>query len=331
MPDRNGVVRYYRHDSVVTGWEIKLDQPGRLRLKNRVLYRKSELVPGHRAGADERPGDRPVQDQLAHLHGPGRLRPAAARQVSRSSRSSTRPSPTPSTRPGSTSWTCTCRSARPRCRSRRRPSSPSRPLLPAAAAVFAYTSIPTFAEAYKRPVQGEAARRGRARLDRGHRLPGDHGDLPRGGALLVPQLRPGPGQADAGQLQEAAAERLRQAAAVRLALPRRRRGPGPARPAPEGRHHRRQHRRGGAGRRARRRGDGDDRPARADRRVDAGREGRRRPGLRLDGDGGRQGLRLGRDRRAARRPRPRSARSSTTRPVTSSPRSTRASGWPTRR
>jgi Cu2+-exporting ATPase len=41
--DKNGVVRYYRHDSVVTGWEIKVDQPGRLRLKNPVLYRKSEL------------------------------------------------------------------------------------------------------------------------------------------------------------------------------------------------------------------------------------------------------------------------------------------------
>ena len=41
--DRKGVVRYYRHDSVFTGWEIKSDQPGRLRLKNPVLYRKSEL------------------------------------------------------------------------------------------------------------------------------------------------------------------------------------------------------------------------------------------------------------------------------------------------
>ena len=47
----------------------------------------------------------------------------------------------------STSWTFTCRSARRRCRSRRRPSSPSRPLLPVAAVVFAYTSIPTFREA----------------------------------------------------------------------------------------------------------------------------------------------------------------------------------------
>jgi Cu2+-exporting ATPase len=41
--DRNGVVRYHRHDSVVTGWEIKSDQAGRLRLKNPVLFRKKEL------------------------------------------------------------------------------------------------------------------------------------------------------------------------------------------------------------------------------------------------------------------------------------------------
>ena len=63
----------------------------------------------------------------------------------------------------------------------------------------------------------------------------------------------------------------------------------------QGRHHRRQHRRGGAGRRHHRRGTGDDRPARPDRRVDAGREGRRRPRLRLDRDGRRQDARLGRE------------------------------------
>jgi heavy metal translocating P-type ATPase len=41
--DRLGVVRYYRHDTVVSGWEIKRESPGRLRLKNPVLYRKVEL------------------------------------------------------------------------------------------------------------------------------------------------------------------------------------------------------------------------------------------------------------------------------------------------
>lgn len=41
--DRTGAVRYYRHDTVVTGWEVKREGPGRLTLRNRVLYRKSEL------------------------------------------------------------------------------------------------------------------------------------------------------------------------------------------------------------------------------------------------------------------------------------------------
>jgi cation transport ATPase len=43
LRDRTGVVRYFRHGAIVTSWEIKFDQPGRLRLKNRALYRKSKL------------------------------------------------------------------------------------------------------------------------------------------------------------------------------------------------------------------------------------------------------------------------------------------------
>ena len=41
--DKDGIVRYFRHDTVVTGWEIKAEQKGRLTLKNPVLHRKSEL------------------------------------------------------------------------------------------------------------------------------------------------------------------------------------------------------------------------------------------------------------------------------------------------
>ena len=41
--DRHGVVRYFRHDSVVTGWQVKHESPGRLKLKNPVLYRKNDL------------------------------------------------------------------------------------------------------------------------------------------------------------------------------------------------------------------------------------------------------------------------------------------------
>ncbi len=41
--DDRGTIRYYCYDSLVTGWQIKSDLPGRLRLKNPVLYRKSVL------------------------------------------------------------------------------------------------------------------------------------------------------------------------------------------------------------------------------------------------------------------------------------------------
>ncbi len=41
--DRKGTLRYFRNESIVSGWEIKQDLPGRLKLKNPVLYRKAEL------------------------------------------------------------------------------------------------------------------------------------------------------------------------------------------------------------------------------------------------------------------------------------------------
>ena len=41
--NRNGVVRYSRPAVAPSGWQVKLDRPGRLRLKNRVLYRKNDL------------------------------------------------------------------------------------------------------------------------------------------------------------------------------------------------------------------------------------------------------------------------------------------------
>jgi hypothetical protein len=42
-PDGKGVVRYFRHGTLVNGWNILLDEPGRLRLKNRALHRRSAL------------------------------------------------------------------------------------------------------------------------------------------------------------------------------------------------------------------------------------------------------------------------------------------------
>ena len=40
---RHGVVSYSRPVVAPSGWQVKLDRPGRIRLKNAVLYRKSEL------------------------------------------------------------------------------------------------------------------------------------------------------------------------------------------------------------------------------------------------------------------------------------------------
>jgi heavy metal translocating P-type ATPase len=44
-PVRNarGEIRYFRHGTIVTHWEIKHELPGRLRLKNPVIHRKAEL------------------------------------------------------------------------------------------------------------------------------------------------------------------------------------------------------------------------------------------------------------------------------------------------
>jgi Cu2+-exporting ATPase len=41
--DANGEIRYFRHGTIVTHWEIKHELPGRLRLKNPLIHRKAEL------------------------------------------------------------------------------------------------------------------------------------------------------------------------------------------------------------------------------------------------------------------------------------------------
>jgi Cu2+-exporting ATPase len=41
--DSSGEIRYFRHGTIVTHWEIKHELPGRLRLKNPLIYRKGEL------------------------------------------------------------------------------------------------------------------------------------------------------------------------------------------------------------------------------------------------------------------------------------------------
>ena len=41
--DANGEIRYFRYGTIVTHWEIKHELPGRLRLKNPTIHRKEEL------------------------------------------------------------------------------------------------------------------------------------------------------------------------------------------------------------------------------------------------------------------------------------------------
>jgi Cu2+-exporting ATPase len=41
--DDRGTIRYHRHDALVTGWEVKSELPGRLRLSHPILFRKKAL------------------------------------------------------------------------------------------------------------------------------------------------------------------------------------------------------------------------------------------------------------------------------------------------
>jgi Cu2+-exporting ATPase len=41
--DRNGIVSYHRFQNLVTGWEVQQQSPGMIRLKNPALYRKGSL------------------------------------------------------------------------------------------------------------------------------------------------------------------------------------------------------------------------------------------------------------------------------------------------
>ena len=119
-------------------------------------------------------------------------------------------------------------------------------------------------------------------------MPWHRSGLGRRDPVLVPRFRPLSGAPHRGQIEEDAARRVRQAAPFRLAAAGRPGNPDFDRQAAQRRHRGRAHRRSGAGGRHHRRGTGDDRPARPDRRIDPRREGSRRSGVRLHRHGGRQ-------------------------------------------
>ena len=228
---RRGQVRFFRYGSVVTNWEIKHEIPGRLRLKNPVIHRKAELCQAIERelmsvlGVDyyktspltstvlvQYDPKELTRDQIIEI-----LDGALAAAEHPAAEGQARSSPSALHGLGAAGRGRPVRRARrscppPRCSSPTRRSPPSR--------ARARCSF-------------EEKRLGVDVLDAivvVGCLATDV-DLPRRGALLVPGLRPRAGQEDAGQFQEAALERLRQAAPFRLALSRRRRGPGLARPA----------------------------------------------------------------------------------------------------
>ncbi len=146
--DRTGAVRYFRHGSVVTGWEIKRDHPGRLRLKNPVLYRRSELC---QAIERELVGILGIdQYKTSSLtctvqvdYDPRQLSKLQVIEILDSVLASTE-HPTGLDKPDLHLPVCTVSLPIAAAAQFAFP-----PLLPVAAAVFAYTSIPTFKEGYK--------------------------------------------------------------------------------------------------------------------------------------------------------------------------------------
>ena len=270
--------------------------PGRLRLKNPVIHRKAELCQAIERelmsvlGIDHYKTN-PLTCTVLVEYDPKQL---TARPGDRDPRLGA--GAAPSTR-------AQARQARPppaalhasRCRWRRRPSSPPRRSCRWPRGLFAYTSIPTFKEA--RDVLFEEKRLGVDVLDA----------IVVVGCLGTMSIFPGAvlcwclgfGRVLVKKTQDNSKKLLlnafgkqpryvwlyRDGVEVQVSLDRLQKGDvivvNTGEVVPVDGH--------------RRRGDGDDRPARPDRRVDAGREGGRRPRLRLDGDGRRQGLRLGRE------------------------------------
>ena len=249
--DDDGIFRYHRRDTFASSWETKSDLPGRLRLKNPLLFRKKVLCQAIERELTGVLGIDRFSTNSTHLHGPGSLRPQAADRSPGDRDPRRRPGRRRAAGRRSTSSTCTCRSARRRCPWRRRPSSWPRRCCRRRRCLYAYTSIPTFKEA--RRVFVEEKRIGVDALDAVVMVGclGTMSIFPGAvccwclsfGRFLVKQSR------DSSQklLLNAFGKQPRYVWLCRG----RDRGPGAGRQAREGRRHRRPHRRGRPGRRAR--------------------------------------------------------------------------------
>ena len=144
--DRRGIVRYFRNDAVVSGWEVKQDTPGRLKLKNPVLYRKAELCQAIERelmsvlGVDKYKTS-PLTSTVVIDYDPRELTRAQVIEIIDSALENTE-HPTSLDKLDLHLPICTASLPLAAVAQFAFP-----PLLPVAAVVFAYTSIPTFKEA----------------------------------------------------------------------------------------------------------------------------------------------------------------------------------------
>ena len=126
------------------GNQVRLAGPASL--KNPALFRKKPPLPGDRARADRSAGNRPVFDKLDLIHRAGALRPPPADEgpVDRDPRCGTGRRDRPDTLDQPDLQLPLCTASLPLAATAQFVAAP---LLPAAAALYAYTSIPTFKEA----------------------------------------------------------------------------------------------------------------------------------------------------------------------------------------
>jgi len=144
--DYKGVVRYFRHGSVISGWEILSELPGRLRLRNLVLYRRKQLCQAIERELTSTLGvdgfsTSPLTGTVLVKHDPRQLTLAQVVEILDAAviRAEVPQSPD---RPDTHLPICTASLPLAAAAQFAAP-----PLLPVAAAVFVYTSIPTIKEA----------------------------------------------------------------------------------------------------------------------------------------------------------------------------------------
>lgn len=144
--DHRGVVRYFRHDGFISGWEVVAERPGRMKLKNRVLHRKMELCQAIERelmsvlGIDKYKTN-PLWSSVSVDYDPRRL---SKQQVIEILDSALAAAEHPQKLDALDFHLPLCTASLPFAAIAQFAVPP---LLPAAALLFAYTSIPTFKEA----------------------------------------------------------------------------------------------------------------------------------------------------------------------------------------